>query len=119
MTELAPLTSQPFPDSKPFFDVRDYLTNGWVSAGTQTFAVRPDGNVFDFIIRVRGDSATGIYIAENIPIRPAYVVNFQAKYGSENVWLAMNGNGGLAITGAGSAPFAGEVSAIIRMPMRR
>lgn len=116
-----PAISQPYPDSLPFFDIRQFLVNGWTSAGVHTFAVRPDGNALDLMLRVRGDNATGSYIAEGIPVLPPYVVRFQGHYSEtgESVWLAFNNAGGLVVTGIGLAPFPGEISAIVRMPLKK
>lgn len=116
-----PAISQPFPDARPFYDIRQFLVNGWTSAGAHTFAVRPDGNALDLMLRVRGENATGFYIAEGIPIRPAYVVRFQGHYSQtgQAVWLAFNNAGGLVVNGLGNGPFPGEISAIVRMPMQK
>lgn len=116
-----PVISQPYQDSMPFFDIRQYLVNGWVSAGTHTFAVRPYGNALDLMLRVRGDNATSSAIAEGIPISPAYAVRFQGHYSEtgESVWISMSGVGRLVVSGLGNGPIPGEISAIIRMPMRK
>ena len=116
-----PPVSQPFPDSLPFFDVRQFLVNGWTSAGVRTFAIRPDGNALDLMLRVRGDNANGFYVAEGIPIFPPYVVRFQGYYSETggSVWLAFNNAGGLSVSGLGGGPFPGEISAIVRMPMKK
>lgn len=116
-----PVISQPYPDSMPFFDIRQFLVNGWASAGTHTFAVRPDGNALDLMLRVRGDNATSSAIAEGIPISPAYAVRFQGHYSEtgESVWISMSGVGRLVVSGLGNGPIPGEISAIIRMPMKK
>lgn len=116
-----PAISQPFPDALPFFDIRQFLANGWTSAGAYTFAVRPDGNALDLMLRVRGDNATSSAIAEGIPISPAYGVRFQGHYSEtgESVWISMSNVGRLVVSGLGGGPFPGEISAIVRMPMKK
>lgn len=113
--EMLPI-SQPYPDTKPFLDVRGFLANGWTSTSAQTFAVKPDGNSLELMFRVRSDNAVSANIALGIPFAPPYAVTFPAYFGGELKWCVFNLDGRLAVFGG--IPPAGELSGIIRMPMR-
>lgn len=71
MSELGTLTTA-FPGIDPWFDLRDYLVNGWESIGTQTCAVAASNNLLFWSARLNGDSATSVIFMQDIPghLRP-------------------------------------------------
>lgn len=71
MSDLGTLDTA-FPGIDPWFDLRDYLVNGWESIGTQTCAVAASNNLLFWSVRLNGDSATSVIFMRDIPghLRP-------------------------------------------------
>lgn len=113
-----PAINQPYPETMPWLDVRQYLVNGWVATTAQTFAIRPDGNALDLSYRLKGADATSSIIAEGIPIAPPFNVRFQGYLLGQSVWLSLDQNGIMRITSAGQPPYGDEVYGIARMPRK-
>lgn len=113
--DLRPIV-QPFPDARPFYDIREFLVNGWASVSNETFAVRPDGNALDLMLRVRGDNATSSNIAQDIPFAPPYTVRFPAYFDGTMRWVILDQLGRLAVL---DGITRGELSGIVRMPMKK
>lgn len=116
MTINLPSIVQPFPEASPFLSIREFLVNGWTATSAQTFAIRPDGNALDLMLRVRSDNVTSANIALGIPITPPYTVTFPVYFAGELKWMLFTLEGRLAITGG--IPPAGEISGIVRMPRK-
>lgn len=67
MTELA-LLNTAYPDNNPWFDLREYLVNGWRSAGSQTCGVSALPNLLFWSMRLVGDDATSNQFMAGIPL---------------------------------------------------
>lgn len=105
MTELGTLNTA-YPDSNPWFDMRPYLVNGWVSAGASTCGITVLPNLIFYSMRVVGDNATSDTVMSGIPgnLRPAqsYPVPALHRLGASYI-TAQRGSGMLFFNNAGLA----------------
>lgn len=66
MTELA-LLNTAYPDNNPWFDLRPYLVNGWLSLGSQTCGVAAQPNLLIWSMRLIADKSTSWIFMDGIP----------------------------------------------------